>query len=663
MSKNNNILFDASSVGLDSPTFILDKQITVIATGMAPDDYITFEILQLQSGDPLKLCGCRIIEGTNAVIDLAKPLTCSMCGPEVNSQEVRLTALSTFVVIDAPQGVLMRAIYHGTGIDDHTVKAWYNNSETPDLTDAMRGCAPFEVWEDTGETRCDVTGDILEIQQVSSCGAIQWVAGPTLTWTATGETRCALEVSRIENQEVNDCGDFRWVLGDVFEWVNTGLQDCTNPDGFLHVQQVSPCGDLRWVTVSGGEGDAVVVWVPTGEIICEWVPREGLDETPLYTTTVQEVNPCGMLRWVAGEGPTEGIYTGVKECFPLGNFIAVVQGNPCGGTAIQLFPEPEENYWTRTGQESCNTGEIVLLEEKDFCGNSRWVEDPSGAPAWHDMGGDCSYSCDPDTGFLFQIQQSSCCGGGTRLIQIFEEDGTTPVEPEWLATGIYRCNATSGMVELQERSQCNDYRWIECSAIFWSATGEVRVYNGSSQMQTVNQCGEVVWTDIPPESITWTITGVQACVGGFYQNQETDGFGNVRTVETTEPCGCGDTPTLQNSYDTDWQNYAGRRGKPGFVTTIFAFAHGLGNTPEFVTMEYRCKVAQGGYAVGDIVVANVHSADQQGGSSTGWAIRIDATQIHLAFDYNSGASLHQWNGTANFRLLNNSWEFRIRGYL
>jgi len=699
MSKNNNILFDANSVALDSPVFILDSQVTVIATGMAPDDYITFEILELKSGDPLKLCGCRIIEGTNAVIDLAKPLTCAMCGPEVNQQEVRLTELGTFVIIDAPQGVLMRAIYHGTGIDDHTVKVWYNNSDTPDLNDAMRGCAPLEAWEDTGETRCDVPGDILEIQQVSSCGALQWVPGPPLTWAATGETRCNILLTIMEVQEVNDCGDFRWVDGDAFEWVRTGLRDCTaDPSGYLLMQEISPCGDLRWVTVSEGEGDTLVEWlatgevicdegllfvqernqcgeirlvatgsgdvewVPTGEVACEWLPRENLEEFPQYTTTVQEVDNCGNLRWVAGEGPIEGVLTSGILCVPEFNAIVIILTNPCNSLAQWHSAKTEEAYWIRTGQVSCNEGEVILLEEKDFCGNVRWVEDPSGAPAWHNSGGDCSYNCNPDTGYLFRIQQSSCCGGGTRLVQVFEEDGITPVAPEWLSTGTYRCNANTDMVEVQDRSQCNEYRWTECSPITWTATGEVRVFNGTSQLQAINPCGEIIWRDIPPESIVWTVTGVQACVDGYFQNQETDGFGNVRTVTTTEPCGCGDSPVLQNVYDSDWQLYTGRRGKPGFVTTLYTFLHGLGVTPDFVTLEFRCKVAQGSYTVGDIVVANVHSADQQNGVSTGWAIRIDPLNITLAIDYNNGASLHSWNNINNFRLANGSWEFRIRGY-
>lgn len=694
---NNNILFDANSGAMDSPVFLLDKQITVIATGMAPDDYITFEVLQLLSGDPAKLCGCRLTAASMATIELVKPLTCSMCGPEVNSQEVRLTDNNTFVILDAPQGALLRAIYHGTGVDDGTAKVWYNTSDTPDLNDAMRGCAPMELWEDTGETRCNVAGDILEIQQSSSCGGIRWVDGPALTWVATGETRCNTGLSIIEVQEVNNCGDFRWVAGAAFEWVNTGLQDCSAADGFVLAQQVSPCGDLRWVNVSAGEGNlavewlptgemvcegaallrqernqcgdfrlvdaGLVEWVPTGEISCEWIPRAEPVSAPQYTVNTQEINSCGVLRWVNDPTPVNAVYSGVKECFPSVEVLAATYMDACGGFELQVFyPAPGE-YWTRTGQISCNAGEIILLEEQDFCGNRRWIEDPAGTPAWHDAGGDCSYVCDADTGFLFRVQQSACCNGSERLVQVFvdSELGPEPVLPEWLSTGVYRCNSETGMVELQERSQCNEYRWTACSAITWVATGETRILNGNSQFQLGNQCGEVSWQDIPPESIVWTLTGVQACVGGFYQNQETDGFGNVRTVATTEPCGC-ENPILQSSYDSGWQLYTGRRGQPGFVDNMFTFAHGLGIRPEFVTLEWRCVNAQGGYTAGNIVVANVHSADQQGGAATGWAMQIDDINVQLAFDYNNGASLHEWNGNGNFRPRNLDWEFRIRGY-
>ena len=172
-----------------------------------------------------------------------------------------------------------------------------------------------------------------------------------------------------------------------------------------------------------------------------------------------------------------------------------------------------------------------------------------------------------------------------------------------------------------------------------------------------------MWTDIPAESITWILTGVQACIGGFYQNQETDGYGNFRTVVTTESCGCKGLPILESAYDSGWQTYAGRRAQAGFTATLYTFLHGLGLAPDFVTLEFRCVIAQGGYAIGDIVAANVHSADQQAGVSTGWAMRIDNTQVVLSFDYNNGASLHQWDDTSNFRLDNNKWEFRIRGYV
>lgn len=688
---NNNILFDANSGAMDSPVFMLDKQITVIATGMAPDDFITFEVLQLLSGDPIKLCGCRLTAASMATIELVKPLTCSMCGPEVNSQEVRLTDNNTFVILDTPQGALLRAIYHGTGVDDGTAKVWYNTTDTQDLNDAMRGCAPVEVWEDNGETRCNLIDQIIEIQQSSSCGGIRWVNGPALMWVETGEVRCNITLSILEMQEVNDCGDLRWVAGAPFAWVNTGLQDCTDPDGFVRVQQVSPCGDLQWVP------GAAVEWLPTGELICddvnvnrqersqcgdirlisigavelvdtglqscEWIPVVNPSDIPYYTMRNQQINSCGVTSWSAISDPIAGTQTGNLQCHPGEDLIFYAEfTNPCGNIVLQPnFVNPGE-FWVRTGAISCGAGEIILLEERNPCGGSRWVEDPMGTPAWHDAGGDCSYSCDPDTGFLFRIQQSSCCEGNTRLVPV-TTGGSEPVPalPEWLSTGTFRCNSDTGFVEVQERSQCNDYRWTSCSPISWQATGETRIFNGVSQIQTVNACGEFLWQDIPPESITWTLTGVQACVGGFYQNQETDGFGNVRTVATTEPCGCGD-PILTSEYDSGWVLYTGRRSHAGFVTTQHTLLHGLGVVPEFVTMEYRCEVAEGGYTIGDIVVANVHAADQQNGASTGWSMIIDNLNINLAFDYNNGASLHEWNGNNNFRLNNTNWSFRIRGY-
>lgn len=693
---NNNLLFDANSGAMDSPVFLLEKQVTVIATGMPPGDYITFEVVQLLSGDPAKLCGCRLTAASNATIELISPLMCPVCGPEDNTQEVRLTANSTFVILDAPQGALVRAIYHGTGVDDGTVKAWYNTTETLDLTDALRGCAPVEVWEDTGETRCNVAADILEVQQSSSCGGVRWVEGPALTWAATGETRCNTGMSIIEIQEVNNCGDFRWVEGPAFEWVNTGVQDCSTE--FVQLQQVSPCGDLRWVDAPAGEGNLLVEWLPTGELICdtdlfrqernqcgdyrlvnigpiewvptgeqrcEWVPRApDLTDLPQYTISYQEVSPCGEFRWTAPSAPADGTPTGERYCYAEDLLSVTVFTNPCGQVAIQQTFYAPETFWAATGQISCGVGEFIMLEEQNPCGGTRWVEDPALTPAWRNAGGDCAYVCDPDTGFLMQVQQSVCCGGGERLVQVMEDMGGEigPVLPQWLATGTYRCNNETGMVELQERSQCNEYRWTACSPITWTATGETRVYNGVSQMQETNPCGETVWRDIPEDAINWVPTGVQACIDGFYHNQETDGFGNVRTVATTVPCGCGENPVLTNEYDSDWILYAARAGQAGFVTTQHVLPHGLPGAPDFVVMEFRCITAQGNYVPGDVIMANAHSADQQGGVSTGWAILVDATNISLAFDTNNGASLHQWNNASNFRLNNGEWEFRIRGY-
>lgn len=690
---NNNILFDANSGAMDSPVFMLENQVTIIATGMAPDDYITFEVLQLLSGDPAKLCGCRLTAASNATIELVKPLTCSMCGPEVNSQEVRLTDNNTFVILDTPQGALLRAIYHGTGVDDGTAKVWYNTSDTPDLTDAMRGCAPAEVWEDTGETRCDTENDILETQQSSSCGGIRWVPGEPFEWVDTGLRNCSgLFSDFVQMQQTSPCGDLRWIDvpdGDGQEsivWLPTGEHTCA--DGTYSSVERNQCGDIRLTAIGAVQwiptGEMVcdvtlfreernqcgeyrlveqgdIEWVPTGVQNCEWVPR--LDEVPPpnYTLSFQEVNPCGELRWTEPTDPILGILTSERICTDYLGAVTQVFTNPCGSVANQINVYPIEEYLIPSGRISCANGDTITLEYVTPCDRSLWLPDPNATPAWHNTGGDCSYSCDPDTGFLFRVEQSSCCGGGTRLVQVFEEDGITPVLPEWLSTGTYRCNSTSGMVELQDRSQCNEYRWTECSPITWTATGETRIFNGVSQLQITNPCGETTWQDIPVESIVWTLTGVQACVGGFYQNQETDGFGNVRVVATTEPCGCGD-PVLNNSYDTGWQLYTGRRGQAGFVDNAFSYAHGMGVVPEFVTIEFRCINAQGNYTAGDIVVGNVHSADQQGGVSTGWAIVIDATDINLAFDYNNGASLHEWNGNSNFRPNNGDWEFRIRGY-
>ena len=186
-------LFQPSSPANDSVVFELKQQMTVVAMGMQPDDYITFEIVLISDAARAKICGCRLLEaGTSSVYQL-QPLMCPACS-DGSPRFVRVTPQNPIVVLDAPQGALLRAMYHGTGVDLHTVTVTVGESDTIDLTSTLRGCPPVycedepETWTPTGLHRCTAT--YVEIEEISNCGNKRWVeCGPTV-WTDTGNRRC-----------------------------------------------------------------------------------------------------------------------------------------------------------------------------------------------------------------------------------------------------------------------------------------------------------------------------------------------------------------------------------------------------------------------------------------------------------------------------------------
>lgn len=298
-----NILFDQTSANLDSPVFRVGEQVTVIAVGMAPGDSITFEVISLISGDPSSICGCRLNKATNATIGSVQPLLCPSCESDGQVQ-VTLTENNPVVVLDWPQGALLRAMYHGTGIDDRTVTVWYNETETRSLTDAMRGCVPAccmdeeETWTVTGIHRC--TPDVVEVQEQSNCGNFRWVECGAVVWTDTGQLRCvAGSETATEIEQTNQCGQRRWTAGPAQVWTDTGEVRCTSAN--VEAQQVNQCGLTRWVDTG-----TAVAWIATGLTRCV----EG-------SLLMQETTQCGQLRWTDTEeacGGEGSIVTEAGSC-------------------------------------------------------------------------------------------------------------------------------------------------------------------------------------------------------------------------------------------------------------------------------------------------------------------------------------------------------------
>jgi len=376
------ILFDSSSVELESKVFEIKKQLTIRAIGLQPGDYITFEALSVTAGARSSVCGCFIREATGGAIAGLVELQCPTCESDT-PQPVRLTERNPIVILDSPQDSLLRALYHGDGVDLQTVLVTAQETETEDLTDSMRGCPPVccedepQTWVETGPRRCSELGyeaqeisncgnyrwtvlepavwvdngitrcseDGYETQQVNQCGLIRWTVQGPAVWTANGITRC--NGGNEEAQEVNQCGIIRWTVTGVLTWTANGVTRCNA--GNFEVQEVNACAGLRWTVVGP------ITWTANGTTRCNGANVEN-----------QEVNQCGDIRWTA-VGPATWNENGNFRCFG-GNYQAQ-EVSSCGDTRWTTIAAVT---WTPTGLTQC-IGGFVSNQEENQCGNLRYV--------------------------------------------------------------------------------------------------------------------------------------------------------------------------------------------------------------------------------------------------------------------------------------------------
>lgn len=458
------ILFDSASTNLDSPTFILNPQKTIIAVGMQPGDYITFEAVLLTKGDPASACGCFINRLVPGSVKGVEELQCPTCESDT-PQLVRLTERNPVVVLDAPQGTLLRAIYHGTGIDMRTVTVAAYDSTTKDLTDSMRGCPPVccedepQTWVETGVRRCNDATETVEVLELSNCGNYRWSddpVPPSNYWVATGEIRCVERFEDgsetpewfVEQREENPCGEARWIEVGPAEWHETGVRRCDDGSEIVEVQEVNQCGHLRWVADPNPPSS---YWTQTGEIRCSG-----------ETVEAREVNPCGESRWEATDISIEWLETGTVICSVLNDVDTwIEETNQCGTRRLVSGPA---QAWQETGVMRCRSGN-VYLEERNQCQRSRWAL----------------------------------------------------LGPEvWEATGVRRC--TGSFVDNEEANQCGQIRWVSTTEpVIWLDTGERVCVGGVYYRQDISQCGTLRWIDsgqpCPPQTYTiLTITPVVATI-------------------------------------------------------------------------------------------------------------------------------------------------------
>lgn len=124
------ILFGPDEIGTVSQTFGLPvgSQLTVVAVGLHDDDKVEFEIVvvnKLIPGDP-----CCPGPVSLPTVEDSVPLMCC-------DKPITLTATRPYVVIDAPQGSVLRA----TLTSDEVPLVWATRTTTPNPSSYHRGCS------------------------------------------------------------------------------------------------------------------------------------------------------------------------------------------------------------------------------------------------------------------------------------------------------------------------------------------------------------------------------------------------------------------------------------------------------------------------------------------------------------------------------------------
>lgn len=92
-----------------------------------------------------------------------------------------------------------------------------------------------------------------------------------------------------------------------------------------------------------------------------------------------------------------------------------------------------------------------------------------------------------------------------------------------------------------------------------------------------------------------------------------------------------------------------------------AIAHPLGVLPKIITGEARAKVANNGFAVGDIIDIALNSVDPAGSVEGICAVKGTANVTLLCAPNGPGFCLHKTT-MAGFQILNSEWEIRINAF-
>lgn len=505
-------LFNPDSLDVYSVVFEVKTQLTVMATGMQPGDYISFEIIKISGDQRAKICGCRLTPAILATIEALQELQCPAC-EELTQRPVRVTPQNPTAVLDVPQGTLLRAVYHGTGLDLRSVYAWGVESSTPDLTDTLRGCPPIyypddeQVWTDTGQFRCLADQITIEYEQVNECGRRRWFPDPERPqiWVDTGQFRCLEDQVTIEIEQSNQCNDRRWIVSETEQiWTDTGQIRCLEDQVTIENEQVNQCGDRRWV-----ESEVEQIWTDTQAVRCL---DNGTD------IEIEQTNQCGDRRWSLREGEQTWRANGVHRCTSGGD-VELQEVNQCGDTRWVVCGDV---VWTDTGQLRCVEGDetsVVEAEQTNQCGHRRWVE--IGPQEWTDT---ANIRCLDDEETV-EVEQTNQCGHRRWV--------TAPYDQRWIANGTVRC--FNDEYQHLEVNRCGLLRWLTIGPVTWTDTGATYCAGAARYRQQVNQCGELRW--VYDGVNEWTATGETACLEGTLREQQIDSCGTLRWVDTEVECG------------------------------------------------------------------------------------------------------------------------------
>lgn len=302
MKHNSEVreLFNTKSVGNPNSlvNFYIQDQVTVQGVGLDPSDVITFEMFYLETGSVPEVCDCIILPGSMPTVQGAATLMCGDCDEgSGEGSPVRLTLANPVVVLDHPQGAIIRAVYSGPGLGES--KVWITTAtETQDLTPELRGCPPAncqvgeveegcepdpELDTPTGLTSCEdfreeegIVVYTYGVQVLDSCGTLRWdyevlPARPTGGVLAAGfstvvpqnQEEGAYSTGFVIRQYESECGKTAWLddLSESVMWVPHGSHCAGNLEVLVEVNQF---GQTRFVQTDRTCGLPASLILPNG---------------------------------------------------------------------------------------------------------------------------------------------------------------------------------------------------------------------------------------------------------------------------------------------------------------------------------------------------------------------------------------------------------------